>query len=817
MTPKPIDKSARRVVCLVWLMAVVGVVAGAVVLTDVSLRLSSVRVHREQTELARDAVSSTLDDLRSYRLSLLEQLGTLQLQMLGGRTAGEGLSAEPLEFDQSRVDTCSSILRARIAELGGSKCEAVGGTEALAYGLEQTHRSLQEVWRGTTRAEQLMQYCGDIERQVDHNLHQLSAIVARVVGLTRLQVAKQLASLRRAEQGDRIQQLERLVGAFRGMQQPLQLQDDLRELALDTERLFALDDVDALRSFKDNRIRQTLSRLRRNSARLGEDADKFVEELDSYQHHVFGAGSRDDKLYQMLFTTDDGYYEQKVHLIENLGVLRREGERAEQAARACQSAEREMNRTVAARYTDATSADSHLLDNASRALYVLAGGASVMFLAASWWIVGLISRAMQQSQERQRESLEMAKIIRESPTEVYICDLETLQFIEVNCGACDNLGYSQEEMQGMTPVDLNPNHRLDAILTQLRTLEETNATQVEIHTEHYRKDGSRHPVQVIVHRSSYHDRPVYVAFVTDLTQVRQLEKQLAQAQKLESIGQMAAGLAHEINTPMQFVHDNIEFVESAFKKMRSVTDLYQQVLSTDEEIPWRSRRAMIQEAVQLYDFDYYCQEIVSAVQETREGVSRVVEIARAMKQFSHPGAKEKTLSDINDVIKSTATISRNRWKYTAELQLELGEDLPGIPLLVSEMNQVLLNLVVNASDAIAERFANEHDALGTITIRSRAEDDGVVVEVEDNGGGIPEEIRDSIFDPFFTTKEVGRGTGQGLSISHNVVVNQHGGRIGLESTPGVGTTFTIWLPIHQVDMRVDKLVCAEEELEEICI
>ena len=153
-------------------------------------------------------------------------------------------------------------------------------------------------------------------------------------------------------------------------------------------------------------------------------------------------------------------------------------------------------------------------------------------------------------------------------------------------------------------------------------------------------------------------------------------------------------------------------------------------------------------------------------------------------------------ANLNQLIESTLAISRNRWKYAAELKLDLDPDLSDVPMLASEINQALLNLIVNAGDAIAEQNEGREDVLGKITIRTYNEAESVVVEVSDDGCGMPEEVQRKVFDPFFTTKDVGKGTGQGLSITHNVVVNLHAGNIAIKSEPGVGTTFVIKLPLE---------------------
>ena len=180
-----------------------------------------------------------------------------------------------------------------------------------------------------------------------------------------------------------------------------------------------------------------------------------------------------------------------------------------------------------------------------------------------------------------------------------------------------------------------------------------------------------------------------------------------------------------------------------------------------------------------------------------DGVKRVAEIVRAMKEFSHPGAEGKTAVDLNHAIATTVTVARNEWKYVAEVETDLAPDLPPVPCLPGEINQVLLNLLVNAAHAIADVIGAQPEAKGTITLRTRQVDEWVEVRVEDTGRGIPLEIQDRIFEPFFTTKDVGKGTGQGLALAHTVVVRKHGGQIRCESTPNEGATFVVRLPLHE--------------------
>jgi PAS domain S-box-containing protein len=281
----------------------------------------------------------------------------------------------------------------------------------------------------------------------------------------------------------------------------------------------------------------------------------------------------------------------------------------------------------------------------------------------------------------------------------------------------------------------------------------------------------------------------------DITERRLLEAQLAQAQKLESIGQLAAGLAHEINTPIQYVGDNTRFLRDAFQDLLHLEEEYGTLLAecrTGAVAPSNLER--VEGVKREIDLDYLMGEIPTAISQSLEGVERVTKIVRAMKDFSHPGTVEKQAVDLNKAIESTITVARNEWKYVAEMVTDLDPSLPLVPCRSDEFNQVILNIIINAAHAIAEVVGREPAQKGTITIKTRRRGDGVEVSISDSGRGIPEEIRTKIFDPFFTTKEVGRGTGQGLAISHAVIVEKHGGAIDFETTMGQGTTFFIRLP-----------------------
>jgi PAS domain S-box-containing protein len=283
---------------------------------------------------------------------------------------------------------------------------------------------------------------------------------------------------------------------------------------------------------------------------------------------------------------------------------------------------------------------------------------------------------------------------------------------------------------------------------------------------------------------------------SDITERRRLETELFQARKLESIGQLAAGIAHEINTPIQYVGDNVRFMKDSFAAVAKVLDAQAEVLaaarsgSVTPELLARND-AMLAAS----DLDYLREQIPQALAETLEGVERVAKIIRAMKEFSHPGGKEKAPTNLNKAIESTVTVARNEWKYVADMKLELDDRLPYVDCFLGEFNQAVLNLIVNAAHAIGDVVSLTPGAKGLITILTRDDGDFAEVRVTDTGTGIPEAVRPKIFDPFFTTKDVGKGTGQGLAIVYGAIVNRLGGSVNFETEVGRGTTFILRLPV----------------------
>jgi len=311
------------------------------------------------------------------------------------------------------------------------------------------------------------------------------------------------------------------------------------------------------------------------------------------------------------------------------------------------------------------------------------------------------------------------------------------------------------------------------------------------------------------HRPMASGGDVYIN--TDVTAIyaaqeraRQLELKLMQAQKLESLGTLAGGIAHEINTPIQYIGDNLRFLEQSCEDFATVIDAHVRLADAIAAHPAGSEpeiatavafcRAVAEES----DLAFLAEEAPVAARQSSEGVEQVAGLVRAMKEFSHPMSKEMAPLDLNRVIERATVVCRNEWKHCAELQLSLHDRLPQVPGLEGELNQVVLNLVVNAAHAIVDADRGH----GRIVITTGIENDMAVLTVADNGTGIPAAVGARVFEPFFTTKDVGKGTGQGLAIAHDIIVTKHGGTLDFETRSGEGTTFRAALPLAGVDAAV---------------
>ncbi|MEI7811547.1 MAG: PAS domain S-box protein [Ignavibacteria bacterium] len=313
------------------------------------------------------------------------------------------------------------------------------------------------------------------------------------------------------------------------------------------------------------------------------------------------------------------------------------------------------------------------------------------------------------------------------------------------------------------------------------------------------KDGNRKTITFTSAEMKNKNNEVigYVYVLKDITEKVKAATQNLLSQKMESIGQLVAGIAHEINTPMQFIGDNFTFIKES---METLTEFYyglRKVITTYNK-EQHTVTEFVREKEKAIDLKYLMTEIPKALVQSLEGIERVNNIISALKDFAHPACKGKAYYDINKGIQVTVSVSKNEWKYVAELETILDPGLPSVYCSLDEINQVILNMIVNSAHAIQELYGQPQERQGKIIIETVHTEDYVIITISDNGKGIPKENRQRIFDPFFTTKPVGKGTGQGLAIVHNIIVTKHQGDIFVESVIGKGTKFTIQLPLKNI-------------------
>jgi PAS domain S-box-containing protein len=392
----------------------------------------------------------------------------------------------------------------------------------------------------------------------------------------------------------------------------------------------------------------------------------------------------------------------------------------------------------------------------------------VLFLSA----VAVIRRRQEVRRVDEDARLEadnfLAALTSKSADLILVVD-ETNVITYASPGGKDVLGIPPDDLVGMVARDFV--HPDDVPLAQ-RHLAGFAAREVGFATDRMRArhaDGGYRLIEVDM--TNLLDDPTVHGIVLnarDVTERTEMETQLLHAQKLDSIGQLASGIAHEINTPIQFIGDNVRFLGDAFE---TLTKPAEQVKKSDAE--------------------YLATEVPQAIGQTLDGIDRVATIVRAMKAFGHPGTDEKSPTDLNEAVRNTLVVANNTVKHVADVSVDLG-DLPRVWCHPGDINQVLVNLIVNAAHAIADAGDGRR---GTINVRTWLEGSKAVIAVADTGCGMTDEVAARVFEPFFTTKEVGRGTGQGLSLVYTLVVKRHSGSINLTSKPGQGTTFTVRLPV----------------------
>ncbi|MEM8986134.1 MAG: ATP-binding protein [Pseudomonadota bacterium] len=373
--------------------------------------------------------------------------------------------------------------------------------------------------------------------------------------------------------------------------------------------------------------------------------------------------------------------------------------------------------------------------------------------------------------------------------------------LEANAAAREIFAYEGEELMGVNIFDL-VSEEGRAHWQTITSCENEPASHTSDGVTGVRKTGDHFPLEVAVAMLQENAQRDTVWICRDITERHEADKQkaimqneLGQAQKLESLGTLASGIAHEINTPVQYVTDNVKFLAEAVGDLETILEKYAALVKAVEESPTHKDLCMsIRACEDEIDLEFLMEEAPSASEHALEGLAQIAKIVAAIKSFAHPGVEEKALIDLNDAIETTSTVCRNQWKYVANLETDFDKDLPMVPCLPGELNQVILNLIVNAAHAIEDK---QDASSNKIRIQTKQIDGFAEVRISDTGCGISEANAKKIFDPFFTTKEVGRGTGQGLSLCYSIVTQKHGGRLSFESEVGKGTTFIIQLPFDQ--------------------
>ncbi|MCA9761452.1 MAG: PAS domain S-box protein [Streptococcus sp.] len=380
------------------------------------------------------------------------------------------------------------------------------------------------------------------------------------------------------------------------------------------------------------------------------------------------------------------------------------------------------------------------------------------------------------------------KVIDSLQAAVLITD-EDLFITAVNSVATDLFNLNRDAMEGTPLRNIIPCQRLASLSPEDDIeLEEFQEEVTVIKTQ-----GLSIPLLVSVSPISFEDGTLegYVCQAMDLSQRKELERKLLHSQKLESVGQLAAGIAHEINTPIQYIRDNMRFFQSEFENIKNHISLCHGLISPNSDLLNQAKNH-----ADTIELDFLLQEIPDAIVQTLEGAESVAIIVRSMKEFSHPGVAQAVLVDLNKTIESTTIVCRNEWKYLAKLELDFKADTIFVEGYPGELGQVFLNIIVNSAHAIADAKEKHPDREGLISITTSDLGELAQITISDNGCGMGSDIIQKIFDPFFTTKQVGRGTGQGLNFVHNTIVERHHGNIECKSTLDQGSTFTIQLPKH---------------------
>ena len=398
---------------------------------------------------------------------------------------------------------------------------------------------------------------------------------------------------------------------------------------------------------------------------------------------------------------------------------------------------------------------------------------------------------LKQSEKRIVESSLRTRKIIDTAYDAFVVAQSNGTIEEWSKRATTLFGWSEKEAVGSNIRDMLGVPEMSKLFLESNVasaIEKQTGQRLEATARH--RDGRFLPVEASASFVCFDEKPSISIFFHDISRRNEMQAQLLLAQKMQGVGQLAAGIAHEINTPTQYVADNMRFLQNSFREIDGLLEQFDGI--PDEKL---ITGATWHELVVRSDLPYLRTEIPVAIEQALDGIQRISQITSAMKEFSHPGKREKTSVDLRRIIENSLTVCRNEWKYVADLKTEFDPELTTLHCLPGELSQVLVNLIVNAAQAIGDAAGRRSEQLGTIIVRTHRKHDWAEISVTDNGPGIPPEILQRVFEPFFTTKEVGKGTGQGLAIAHGVVVEKHGGTISATSEVGRGTTFVLRLPL----------------------
>lgn len=384
------------------------------------------------------------------------------------------------------------------------------------------------------------------------------------------------------------------------------------------------------------------------------------------------------------------------------------------------------------------------------------------------------------------------RVMNVAPSGILLAS-KTLSLIGLNRDAMGKFGVAQEAAVGRPLTAFLPG--IDAVLAG-----SGGGPLFVERIDARRRDGTAFTAEVHGFSGPISDEIRHLLIVNDITERlaqeearKQIDRQMDESRRLEAIGSLSAGLAHEINTPIQFIGDNLDYLADELRALSDAVDCYRRLRITPRTDPRAPRlAARILELERAAPLSARFRETFEALSESRDGIRQVRDIVLLMRDFAHPGSDDMAPQDLGEIATNAVRLCRNRQTAVGvTVDLDLDPDLPPVPCRRGLMQQVVLNLVVNAIDALEET--------GTpgprIRVATAARGSRAVLTVSDNGPGVPQGLRDRVFDPFFTTKPVGKGTGQGLALAKEYIVNGHGGRIGLEDVEGFATTFAIELEL----------------------